>query len=103
MHMKPIKKQNRVISLFSSKTFTASLAEDNPFRPLKNFPGPKTEQIDELRMAHNSSPIAQAVIDRYVICSKYGVESLNCIFREPNANPAIIAAIDEIPLYRATK
>ena len=65
MYIKPMKKQNKVISLIFSKIFTDSLAEDYPFRPLKNFPGPKTKHIDELRIAHDSSPIAQAVINKY--------------------------------------
>ena len=92
-----------MISLFSSNTLTASLAEAKPFLPLKNLPGPKTEHIDELRIAHNSRPIAHAVTDKYATYNIYGVESVNCILRDPNANPAIIAAIDEIPLYSATK
>ena len=54
-------------------------------------------------MAHSSKPMAHAVIDKYETYKIKGVVSLNCILSELKANPAIIAAIDDIPLYSATK
>jgi hypothetical protein len=44
-------------------------------------------------MAQSSKPTAEAVIARYMISIKTGVESGNCIFSEENPKPANIAAI----------
>jgi len=63
----PDKKYCIVISLFSSRTFTASLADLMPSLPRRNLPGPNTEQVAEFKIAHNSNPIAHAVIERYAI------------------------------------
>ena len=56
-----------VISDFSSSTYIAFSAEASPCYPLKNFPGPNTEQHAEFNIAHNSNPIAIAVTARYII------------------------------------
>ena len=64
MQANPIRKYERVISLFSSKTLTASFADWSPFLPLRNLPGPKTEQVAEFKIAQSSNPIAHAVIER---------------------------------------
>jgi hypothetical protein len=68
-------------------------ADASPCLPLKNFPGPNTEQQAEFKIAHSSSPIAEAVIPRYKISTIVGVEAGNCIFREEKPKPASIAAI----------
>ena len=67
IQMNPSKKYVIVISLFSSSTCTASFASCIPFLPLRNLPGPNTEQVAEFRMAHNSRPIAHAVTHKYAI------------------------------------
>ena len=87
-----------MISDFSSRTSNAWLADSYPSFPLRNLPGPNTEQVAELRMAHNSKPIAAAVTDKNAICKTWGVSFGNSYLRAPKANPAIIAAIPDIPL-----
>ena len=64
MHAKPIRKYYIVISLFSSRTFTASFALLSPSLPLRNLPTPKTLQVAEFKIAQSSNPIAHAVIDK---------------------------------------
>ena len=61
---KPIRKYYIVISLFSSRTFTASFALLSPSLPLRNLPTPKTLQVAEFKIAQSSNPIAHAVIDK---------------------------------------
>ena len=64
IQQKPERKYCIVISDFSSNTLTAWSADFRPSLPLKNLPGPNTEHVAEFKIAHNSNPIAQAVIDR---------------------------------------
>ena len=71
--------------------------------PLKNLPGPNTEHVAELRIAHNSRPIAAAVNARYKISKTIHVSSGKLILRELKPNPASIAAMPLIELYKPTK
>ena len=66
--------------------------------PRKNLPGPKTEQVAELRIAQSSSPIAHAVKARYNISMAMGVLSGKSILRELKPKPASMAAIPLIEL-----
>ncbi len=95
---KPVMKQPRVISILSSSTCTACSADSIPSLPLRNLPGPNTEQVAAFKIAHNSRPIALAVIDRQSIQTSDEVELGNSIFKLENPKPASIAAIPEIPL-----
>ena len=61
MQTKPSMKYVNVESVLSSKTFTTYSAAATPPLALKNLPGPNTEQVAALRMAHSSKPIAPAV------------------------------------------
>lgn len=54
---------------------------------------PNTEQQAEFRIAHNSSPIAEAVTPRYTISNSIGVDAGKFILSDENPNPASIAAI----------
>ena len=62
MQYNPNMKYVNVISDFSSSTATAFSADCNPSFPLRNLPGPKTEHVAEFKIAHSSSPIADAVM-----------------------------------------
>ena len=87
-----------MISDLSSSTLTTSSAAFTPPLPLRNLPGPNTEQVEAFKIAHNSNPIAQAVNDKYRIYIMVEVLSGNSIFNELNPKPAIMDAIPAIPL-----
>ena len=53
MQPKPTKKYYKVGSLFYSSTLIASLADARPSLPLKNLPGPKTEQVALFKIAQS--------------------------------------------------
>ena len=61
MHTKPAMKYPKVMSALSSSTATTDSAAARPPFPRKNFPGPKTAQVAEFKMAQSSRPIAPAV------------------------------------------
>ena len=57
----PAMKYPNVTSVLSSNTATTYSAAASPPFPLRNLPGPKTEQVAELRIAQSSRPMAAAV------------------------------------------
>ena len=98
MQTKPSMKYVKVESVLSSNTFTTYSAAATPPLALKNLPGPNTEQVAALRMAHSSKPIAPAVNARYRISNTIHVLSGKLIRNELKPNPANIAAIPLIEL-----
>ena len=92
-----------MVSAFSSRTLTASSADLIPPFPLKNLPGPKTEQVAAFRIAQSSSPMAQAVKLKYSIYVIVLVSLGKFILKELNPKPANIAAIPAIEEYNPTK
>ena len=67
MQMRPAMKYPKVIFILSSSTATTCSAPAIPPYPLRNLPGPKTEQVAEFNIAQSSSPIALAVNPKYRI------------------------------------
>ena len=98
MQTSPAIKYPSVMSALSSSTYTTYSAATSPPLPLRNFPGPNTEQVVALRIAQSSNPMAPAVKARDRICNIVRVWAGNSIRNELNPKPASIAAIPLIEL-----